>query len=1178
MGNRTCCRTAILLALLVGSLAHAEVFVDDFNTPRDYVGQGVEGTIWDDFIGWMAGETVDALNASVDRPGELYMASTSGTWDSPWDPLSPFLFKVVQGDFIATVRIAGYAGTAASPVYHNDGGLMARAFSSDAGEGEDWISIDYFPIWNCGNFLWQADNDVRNEAWGCNNGKRWNLDPWLQLERSGNVFHARTSRDGVTWTAMPCSPKTRNDLAGLPLMVGLRQSTYMSDPGYVAFDDFRLEVIIKPKAHDPVPADKTANVAVSVVTWTPGDFAAMHDVFLGTSLDDVTNATTATAQIYKGRQASSTYSVDALDPGVTYYWRIDEVNDAHPDKAWKGDVWSFTPISVTAWNPSPADEATCVPADADLAWGAGAGSNRHDVYLGTDQALVAEATTATAAVYKGRQAGTTYDTGNLAKDTLYFWRIDEVQLSGGKVLASHKGEVWSFRTLPPISISDPHLVGWWKLEGDCANNDVVVDSSGYNRHGTVHGDPNWAPGVDGGALGFDGRGTYAELPIGDLIGSLTNSSFMTWANFSNSGGAWQRIFDFGKDPNVYMFLTPRIYFIDPMRFAIATDGAGNEIQVDDNAALPSGWHHVAVVIDASASTIILYLDGEEVERNAAATLTPKDLGTTTRNWLGRSQSEDDALYLGLLDDFRIYDQALTQGEIGRAMAGDPLLAWNPKPADGVLTDLLNVSPLTWSPGTGAVQHAVYLGTDANAVEQADRSDTTGIFRGLVDANSYSLPAALEWGQTYYWRVDEQDSGGAVNKGRVWTFATAEAATVDNFEAYNDACNRIYYAWKGGAGNSENTECGVGAYTGNGTGSTVGNDNPPYAERTAVHGGQQSMPFLYDNTAGSAVSEATRTLEGTQDWTVGGLKTLVLYFYGDPDNGPGQLYVKINNTRVNYDGSAEALTRAVWKQWNIDLTSLSGLQAVQSLTIGVSGSVKGKLLIDDIRIYRDAPAVPVPVDPGTTGLAAYYAFDGDVRDSAGTRNGTSVNDPTYTESRAGFGSAIQLDGVNDYVDLPIGSLIRTLTSATLAAWVHFDTASTGSWHRVFDFGNSSTTGYMFLTPSAGADGVLRFAISKTDGAATAESRLTSPLRNVSGWHHMAVVIDGAAGTLHLYLDGDQMATGPTATLPADLGQTTQNWLGRSQYESDPYYTGQLDEFRIYNRALSAGEVRYLVGDR
>jgi hypothetical protein len=57
-----------------------------------------------------------------------------------------------------------------------------------------------------------------------------------------------------------------------------------------------------------------------------------------------------------------------------------------------------------------------------------------------------------------------------------------------------------------------------------------------------------------------------------------------------------------------------------------------------------------------------------------------------------------------------------------------------------------------------------------------------------------------------------------------------------------------------------------------------------------------------------------------------------------------------------------------------------------------------------------------------------------------------------------------------------------------------------------------------------------------------------------------------------------ASGLTATLPKDLGSTTQNWLGRSQYTADAYFSGALDEFRIYNRALSAGEVRYLVGDR
>jgi len=58
----------------------------------------------------------------------------------------------------------------------------------------------------------------------------------------------------------------------------------------------------------------------------------------------------------------------------------------------------------------------------------------------------------------------------------------------------------------------------------------------------------------------------------------------------------------------------------------------------------------------------------------------------------------------------------------------------------------------------------------------------------------------------------------------------------------------------------------------------------------------------------------------------------------------------------------------------------------------------------------------------------------------------------------------------------------------------------------------------------------------------------------------------------------VASGPTAVLPRDLGVTTQNWLGRSQWSGDGYYQGQIDEFRIYDRALTAGEVRYLAGYR
>jgi hypothetical protein len=336
-----------------------------------------------------------------------------------------------------------------------------------------------------------------------------------------------------------------------------------------------------------------------------------------------------------------------------------------------------------------------------------------------------------------------------------------------------------------------------------------------------------------------------------------------------------------------------------------------------------------------------------------------------------------------------------------------------------------------------------------------------------------------------------------------------------------------------------------------------------------------MPFFYDNTTGSGVSEAVMTFSPAQDWTVGGLKTLVLFFKGDSANGTGQVCVKINGTKVTYNGSASALTTGFWNQWNVGLSSLS-VKAVSSLTLGVSGTGKGVLYVDDIRLYRLASATAAPTDPGTGALVAYYPFEGDARDASGKGyDGTLVNDPTFGDSKAGLGRALSLDGVNDYAELPIGNLISTLTSATLSAWIDFDTASTGSWVRVFDFGTSSTAGYMFLCPRQGTTGTMRFAI--TTSSNNAESGVNAPRTLTAGWHHVAVVIDGTAMTLQLVLDGEVVASGATTVVPKDLGVTTQNWLGQSQWPDD-YYQGLIDEFRIYNRVLSAGEVRYLGGDR
>jgi hypothetical protein len=101
--------------------------------------------------------------------------------------------------------------------------------------------------------------------------------------------------------------------------------------------------------------------------------------------------------------------------------------------------------------------------------------------------------------------------------------------------------------------------------------------------------------------------------------------------------------------------------------------------------------------------------------------------------------------------------------------------------------------------------------------------------------------------------------------------------------------------------------------------------------------------------------------------------------------------------------------------------------------------------------------------------------------------------------------------------------------------------------------------------------MRFAITTAAGAG--ESMLTAPEMLPAGWHHVAVVINGTSRTMQLYLDGAVVVSGTTNTLPSNLGNTTQNWLGRSQYP-DPYFNGSLDDFRIYSRALSSAEVAWL----
>ena len=278
----------------------------------------------------------------------------------------------------------------------------------------------------------------------------------------------------------------------------------------------------------------------------------------------------------------------------------------------------------------------------------------------------------------------------------------------------------------------------------------------------------------------------------------------------------------------------------------------------------------------------------------------------------------------------------------------PVGAREPQPASGAADmDVDNVT-LSWRAGREAASHDVYL-SDSNQAVIDETISPVSVPAGSRYA-SYDT-GELDLGQTYYWKINEVNEAETTTTwpSEVWNFSTQEYLVVDDFEDYNDyPPDEIWATWADGYENPAN-------------GSTVGYPNPNfgagehYVETAIVHGGEQSMPLFYSNTGGAAYSEAERTFAVGQNWTQAGAATLVLYLHGAEGN-TGQLYVKVDGSKVVYDGDAGDIAKAEWKQWNIDLASVgTNLQNVTKLSIGIDGiGATGTLYADDIRLYRSAP--------------------------------------------------------------------------------------------------------------------------------------------------------------------------------------------------------------------------------
>ncbi len=768
-----------------------------------------------------------------------------------------------------------------------------------------------------------------------------------------------------------------------------------------------------------------------------------------------------------------------------------------------------------AANPVPGDEASDVLRDVTVSWDAGEYAGTHDVYLSESAADVDDASRANTLGIQLAQGwdANSVDVGHLEFGKTYYWRVDEVNGSPDRTVI--KGAVWTFEIEPySLPVSEASI--------------TVTASSISTDFSTAQ------QTIDGSGLGADGM--HAISP--ETMWFTGSADLDPWIQYE---------------------------FDDTLKLDTMKVWNSNS-----SAEMAIGWGVKDVVIEYS-------VDGENWSVLEGANQFSRAPGAPTYNQYDEiAMNGIAAKYIRLDIESNWGGILMAYGLAEVQFTQIPVTVRTPKPASGA-SDILPDAIVEWRAGREAVQHTLYISTDAGEVTDGTAASAT-YETAEADLSAFDL----QMGETYYWRVDEVNEADAVTvwSGAVWSLTILDTLTVDDFESYGNASpNRPFQTWLDGFGYSADEFFPV-PNPGNGTGSAVGHDIWSMASAyfggelmetsSAADGSNQSMPINYTGN-----SRVDRTLTPPQDWTAAGIKTLVLFVKGDRDNADGSLYVEINGQKIS-NADSSVVTEGLWAQWNLDLASVGAvLSSVSDLSIGVDSSGSGVIYVDEIRLYKDAPESPVSVDPGATALAAQYSMENNVTDSSGNGlDGILVSDQMYVESMPGMGQALSFDGLIDYVELPIGPVIASAESMTVALWVDFSNEG-GAWQRLFDFGSGSgASPYMFLTPRVGANGELRFAIrSSTVG----EQVFSAPSTLASGWQHVAVTIDGTDRSVALYLNGTVVASGATAVLPQDMGDTTQNYLGKSQWP-DALYQGSLDEVLVFTRSLSHDEIRYLAGDK